>query len=300
MCAVKTMDLIKTFGRKRAIDGLNVEFGENRITGLIGRNGAGKTTLLKLIAGYYKPTGGAVSVFGKNPFNSLAASINMIYIDDNMAFPQSLNVGEIIAEMKRFYHAFDTALANSLLDYYELDKKQRTSKLSKGMRSTFYAIIGIASRAALTIFDEPTTGMDAAVRKDFYRILLKEYIAYPRTVIISSHLLGELSGLLEDIVLIDSGRLVKVLTADEAETYAVGLHGPEQAVLKIIGCRQVLHREERAPGIVFIAAKAPLTAEATLQARESGVELQSVKADDLCIYLTQNGRGGIDDVLRRA
>jgi ABC-2 type transport system ATP-binding protein len=95
----------------------------------------------------------------------------------------------------------------------------------------------MAARAALTIFDEPTTGMDTAVRKDFYRALLREYIAFPRTVVLSSHLLGELSGLLEDIMLIDGGRLVSMMTADEA--------------------------------------------------------------DDLCIYLTQKGKGGIDDALRR-
>lgn len=299
MEAVKTTGLVKAFGRKRAIDGLSVGIAENRITGLIGRNGAGKTTLLKLIAGYYRPTAGAVAVFGQNPFNSPAVSTSLIYVDDTTAFPQSLNLGEIISEMKRFYKNFDAKLADTLLDYFEISKKQRTLKLSKGMRSTFNTVVGIAARAPLTIFDEPTTGMDAAVRKDFYRVLLKEYIEFPRTVLLSSHLLGELSGLLEDIVLIDGGRLVEVFTAGEAEAYAVGLRGPEQAVMKVAGSRGVLHREELTPGIVCLALKGQLTPEEALQARGLGVEPLPVKADDLCVYLTQNGKGGIDDVLRR-
>lgn len=298
MDAVQTSNLVKAYGKKRAIDGLNIHIAENQITGLIGRNGAGKTTLLKLIAGYYKPTEGAVSVFGQMPFNSLAVSSNMVFIDDNMAFPQSLNLYDITREMKRFYQSFDATLAGKLLDYFQLDKKQRPSRLSKGMRSTFYAVLGIAARASLTIFDEPTTGMDASVRKDFYRLLLKEYINYPRTVILSSHLLGELTGLLENIVLIDKGHLVAELTTEEAETYAIGVRGNPQAVVEIIGNRPILHREELAPGITYIVAKAPLNAEDAAKARESGLELQPISAEDLCIYLTQNGKGGIDDALR--
>jgi ABC-2 type transport system ATP-binding protein len=299
MNAVKITGLVKAYGRKRAIDGLSVEIAENRITGLIGRNGAGKTTLLKLIAGYSRPTGGEVAVYGKKPFNNLAVSSNMIFVDDSMVFPHALNLGEIMTEMQRFYRSFDTVLAGKLLEYYGIDRKLKTAKLSKGMRSAFYSIIGIAARAAVTIFDEPTTGMDAAVRKDFYRVLLKEYIEYPRTVLLSSHLLGELSGLLEDIILLDSGRLVDILAADEAEAYAAGLRGPESAVLKIAGGRQILHREELAPGMVFLAVKTPLTPEEALQARELGLEVLPVKAEDLCIYLTENGKGGIDDALRR-
>lgn len=299
MNIIETTDLVKTFGKIRAVDGLSVAFAGNRITGLIGRNGAGKTTLLRLIAGYSRPTDGGLTVFEKKPFNSLTVSSNMIFIDDNMAFPKSMTIGEILRELQSFYPRFDGALADKLLEYFGIEKKARCARLSKGMKSTLYAVFGIAARTPLTIFDEPTTGMDAAVRKDFYRVLLKEYIASPRTIILSSHLLGELAGLLEDIVLIDKGRLVEKFTADMAETYAVGLRGPEPAVLEVLGSRQVLHRENLTPDIVYMAAKTPLTATEANRARELGLELVSVKTDDLCIYLTQTGKGGIDDAIRR-
>jgi ABC-2 type transport system ATP-binding protein len=300
MGAIQANDLVKTFGKKRAVDGLTVAFGENRITGLIGRNGAGKTTLLKLIAGYYKPTSGDIRVFGLKPFNSPAVSCGMIFVDDAMGFPQALNLADISAQLRRFYPNFDRALYDALLDYFGLDQRLKPARLSKGQRSTLYTVIGIAVRAPLTIFDEPTTGMDAAVRKDFYRLLLKEYIACPRTVILSSHLLGELKGLLEEIVLIDSGRLVDVLRADEAETCAIGVRGNPQAAAQLTGGKPVLHREELAAGIVTVVIRAALSAEETARAHALGLELQPVSVDDLCIYLTQNGRGGIDDALKRA
>lgn len=300
MNAVETTELTKTYWKKRAVDGLSMQIGKNRITGLIGRNGAGKTTLLKLMAGYLKPTSGTVTVFEKKPFNDLEVASDLIFVDDAMQFPPLFSLGEIIGTMPRFYPNFDLDFAYKLLDYYALNKKQRTAELSKGMRSTFYAIIGIAARAPLTILDEPTTGMDEAVRKEFYRILLKEYIAFPRTIVLSSHLLGELSGLLEDIVLIDRGRLVKKMSADEAETYAVGLRGSAQAVLQVAGERPILYREEFIAGQLFLAVQGSLSPQEMMRARELGVELQPVETNVLCIYLTQSDKGGIDDVLRRA
>lgn len=297
MNTIECDGLVKTFGKKRAIDGLTVQIGENRITGLIGRNGAGKTTFLKLAAGFLRPTGGSLRVFGQTPFNSLYVSGNLIFVDDAMAFPQSLTIGEILKELPRFYPNFDSGLAQRLLAYYGFDKSQRTLRLSKGQRSSFNGIVGIAVRAALTIFDEPTTGMDAAARKDFYRALLKEYIAFPRTVILSSHLLSELSGLLEEIVLIDEGRLCAAMTADEAESAAIGLRGSATAAETAAGARSVLHREQFADGL-FIVVKGALSAQEAVRAREAGVEILPVTADDLCIYLTQKRKRGIDDALR--
>jgi ABC-2 type transport system ATP-binding protein len=164
------------------------------------------------------------------------------------------------------------------------------------MRSTFNTIVGISAHCPLTIFDEPTLGMDTSARKDFYRTLLKDYIACSRTVILSSHLLGELSGLLEDILLIDAGRKVIHFTSDEAASYAVALRGKREAVEALVVGRQVLHREEFAPGEMFLVVQNNFTQEETVHIKEAGIELLPVTADDLCIYLTEKDKGGIDSV----
>lgn len=205
MNVVECNELIKIYGNSKALNNLSFTIEENKITGLIGRNGAGKTTLLKIIAGFLKQTSGDVKVFSENPFNSIKVSSNMIFIDDNMTLPETLNLTETLEAISGFYRNWDMELAKGLFNYFSLDPKQHYRSLSKGMKSTFNIIIGISCRSPLTIFDEPTTGMDAAVRKDFYRALLKDYIEVPRTIILSSHLLNEIEDILEEVLLIKEG-----------------------------------------------------------------------------------------------
>jgi len=125
-----------------------------------------------------RPTAGQVRVFGLDPFNSLKVSANLIFVDESMAFPP-FSLREILDEASKFYANWDKPLADGLFEYFALNPKQRHPNLSKGMKSTFNAIVGIAAHCPLTILDEPTSGMDSAVRRDFYRALLKDYIACP-------------------------------------------------------------------------------------------------------------------------
>ncbi|MGP7816433.1 ATP-binding cassette domain-containing protein [Niallia sp. 01092] len=176
MIVVKCKNLEKRYKHHTAVNNLSFTIEENKITGLIGRNGAGKTTLLKMIAGHYKKSAGDLKVFSEDPYASLKVSTNMIFVDDQMVFPPSLTLSEIFQYAKSFYANWNDPLAKGLFDYFSFHPKTLHHKLSKGMKSTFNMIIGLAARCPLTIFDEPTTGMDAAVRQDFYRALLKDYI----------------------------------------------------------------------------------------------------------------------------
>lgn len=172
-------DLTKRYQSDLALVNVNCTIQKNTITGVIGRNGAGKTTFMKLIAGYLKKTSGELEVMGENPFSSLNVSANSIFIDDQMSLPTSLNLNELLETFATFYPNWNGELAKELMTYFNLPQKAYVQSLSKGMRSTFHAIIGFAARCPLTIYDEPTTGMDAAVRRDFYRALLKDYLAFP-------------------------------------------------------------------------------------------------------------------------
>lgn len=299
MNVIQGKDITKSFGKIRAIDHLSFEIEENKITGLIGRNGAGKTTLLKMIVGYIKPTSGELEVYSRNPFNSLAVSANTIFVDDNMTFPNSLTLKDILAEAARFYANWDSGLVSGLFDYFSFNPKQPHSNLSKGTKSAFNSILGIASRCPLTIFDEPTTGMDSAVRKDFYKALLKDYLEYPRTIILSSHLLSELEEILEDILLLNQGTKRLHLPVTELRGFAVGIRGNAQAVLSFIEGKEIIFQEEFAQGSLYVVIKKELLEQQLDQVRQSALEVLPVSTDDLCVYLTAKAKGGIDDVFKR-
>lgn len=299
MKVIECNSLSKKFGSLRAVSNFSFSLDSSKITGLIGRNGAGKTTLLKLIAGYYHPSGGSLQVFGENPFNNLKVSANLIFVDDNMVLPVSLNLGEILESAAGFYEHWDHKLALGLLDYYNLQPKQYHNNLSKGMKSTFNIILGIASRCPLTIFDEPTVGMDAAVRKDFYRALLKDFMQHPRTIILSSHLLNEINDILDDILLIKEGEKYLHMNIDELKVYALGLTGREEVIEEVTGGLDVFYRKKLGKDSVYVAARNLLPEESLQQAGRLGVEISPVTTDDLCVYLTARNKGGIDDVFDR-
>jgi len=300
MMSVLEFDSVtKTYGNKKALDTLTFTLGENKITGLIGRNGAGKTTMLKIAAGFMRESSGEVRVFGENPFNNLTVSANMIMIDNDMNLPAALSLEELLEAAANFYHNWDMKLARNLFDYFSLHPKQTHAGLSKGMKNTFNAILGLAARCPLTIFDEPTNGMDAGVRKDFYRALLKDYIAHPRTIIISSHHLNEVEDILEDILLLKDGKQFLHMSVEDLREYAVVVSGKEEAINSWLRGHEVFHKSEVSFGRTYAVIRNDLSDDQIAAATKSGLEFSTISNEDLCLYLTSQEKGGIDDVFNK-
>ncbi|MEH7224217.1 ABC transporter ATP-binding protein [Bacillus sp. JJ1566] len=296
MNAIGVQNVSKHYGGIKALDQLTFTIEPNTITGVIGRNGAGKTTLLKIIAGFYPASTGEVLVFSENPFNNLKVSSNLIFVDDNMAFPPWLNLAEILNASASFYPKWDGDLAKRLFDYFDLNPKQLHHHLSKGMKSTFNMIIGLSSRCPITIFDEPTTGMDAAIRKDFYKALLKDYIAHPRTILFSSHLLNEIDSILENVLLVRNGRVALHQPIDDLKEYAVGLRGKTNLIEQVTKGMEVIYVEDIGNDYTYSAVKSNYPEATWQEAKKLGIELSPVATEDLCVYLTAKNKGGINDV----
>ncbi|TFE02068.1 ATP-binding cassette domain-containing protein [Jeotgalibacillus salarius] len=294
MTVIECRHLEKRYKNGAGVKDADFTIQENTITGIVGRNGTGKTTLLKTIAGYLKKTGGEVSVFGENPFNSLNVSANSMYLDEYTMFSNALTTKDILDHHGRFYPNWDAGLAQRLADYFSIPMKVGTDYLSKGQKNTFYGILGLAARCPLTIFDEPTTGMDASVRKDFYRALLKDYLAHPRTILISSHHLDEIDELIEDLLLIDGGRSVLHLPVEEVKEYAMSVSGPSLQVKQWSDNQEVIVHLEDKGGLSTVIVKNHFTAAEKAAARD--LRFTPVSASDLCVYLTRRNKGGIDDV----
>lgn len=295
MNVIECKGLTRVYGGMKALNNLSCVIEENKITGVIGRNGAGKTTLLKIIAGWIKESAGEIKVFSEHPFNNLRVSANSIFIHDGMALPQGLNLSEILDQGARFYQNWDKKLAIRLFDYFSLPPLQNYTGLSKGMKSTFLMIFGLAARCPLTIFDEPTTGMDQAVRKDFYRALLKDYLAHPRTILISSHHLNEIEDLLEDLLLLDHGKEKLHMPIADFSQYAIGIQGNKNVVDEWTANREVIYTKSYGSSLYAVVQNhfSKLDLQKAMQA---GLDISPVTPSDLCVYLTGKTKGGIDDV----
>lgn len=299
MTIISCEGVTKDYGRTKALNNLSFSIEKNKITGLIGRNGAGKTTILKMIVGHHQASSGHLKVFGEEPFNNLLVSANSIFVDDQMVFPSSLNLMSILKVAGSFYENWDEKLAENLLDYFSLSPNQYHDKLSKGMKSTFHMIVGLSARCPLTIFDEPTTGMDAAVRKDFYRALLKDYLAHPRSFIISSHHLNEIEALIEDVLLMKDGKEFLHLPISDLKEYAVSLKGKSVVLQEWLKAdKEVIHQEGIGDELTYLVVKNPISDSELQRARQMGLEVAGVSPSDICVYLTSKHRGGIDDVFK--
>lgn len=300
MSVIECNQLVKVYQNNRALDGISFTIEDHKITGLIGRNGAGKTTLLSIVAGLLKPSAGEMKVFSEPPFNSLFVSANTIFVHDKMNLPASLSLQEILQVAGSFYQNWDMKLAEGLFKYFSFKSNDQYDMLSKGRKSTFNAILGIAAHCQLTIFDEPTTGMDATVRQDFYRSLLKDYLAYPRTIIVSTHHLNEMEDLFEDILLIKNGKALLHMAAADLKEYALGLQGPEAIIRNWTQSREVLYTKTLGIDSTYAVVKHDFTDTQLEQLAIEGIMASPVSLSDLCIYLTGSTKGGIDDVFSKA
>ncbi|WP_199170081.1 ATP-binding cassette domain-containing protein [Sporosarcina sp. P20a] len=295
MPAITLKNVTKSYRSITVLNQLNLEIRENVITGLVGRNGVGKTTLMKMVAGFIKESGGELRVFGERPFNSLKVSANIIFIDDMMGFPDALTLGDLLKECERFYENWDQDLAMRLLEYFKLPLSLNHRILSKGKRSTFNAVVGIATRCPLTMFDEPITGMDAGARRDFYRALLKDYLAHPRTILLSSHHMEEMEDLLEDILLIDGKDIAFHGSITELQEKFISLQGKENVLKQYANRYAVIHKSSAGPLTEWIVDNDHTTSELT-ELKQAGIRVSAVSASEAYLAMTGQTKGRVDDV----
>lgn len=300
MNIIESKRVTKVYGKVKALDELSFTLAENKITGLIGRNGAGKTTLLKIVTGLIRQTSGELTVFGNEPFNNLFVSANSIFINADLNLPDTLTLTDILEAASTFYKNWDAQLARKLFEYFSFHRTQSYRELSKGMKSTFNMILGLASRCKLTIFDEPTIGMDAAVRSDFYRALLKDYIAHPRSILISSHHLDEIEHLLEDVLLLKAGKVRLHQTMSMLREWAIGVRGKKSKLGRWLENKEVIYKQTIGSDEQYVVIRNDLNEAELTEATMKNVSIHPVKPSELAIYLTGNANGGIDDVFHEA
>lgn len=279
---VNVEHVTKKYNGNLALDDVSFTLDEPKIYGLLGRNGAGKTTFMDILAGHNVATSGMITINGENPFDHQQISEQICLIKEGDNFKKDLKIKHVLNIYECFYPTWDKELALDLIKQYKLPMNARVKSLSKGMESALGIIVGLSSKAQITIFDEPYIGLDAAARKRFYNVLLEEYEKEPRMIIFSTHLIDEVSLMFEEVLILQEGKLVLQEDAESLRNRTCIVSGTEEEVESFIEGKEVLDRKKLA-GMMTAHIFAPAE-----EAQQHGLTAENIPIQDLMIYLTES------------
>ena len=217
---IEITNLSRRYGKLDAVNGLSLRVSPGRCYGFFGRNGAGKTTTIKCLLNLLRPTAGTVRVFGLDPQkDEVAIKSRIAYVPDVVAFYPWMTVRDTLNYLASFRKHWNHDIEKDLLSRFHLDEKQKASALSKGQKTQVALISAVAPEPELLLLDEPTSGLDPIVRREFIQTVIGAYQSGDpgsRTVFVSTHLIAEFEGLIDEFTIIDHGRELLSLEADTA------------------------------------------------------------------------------------
>jgi ABC-2 type transport system ATP-binding protein len=281
--AISATGLTRRYRDHTALDGIDLAISGGSITGLLGRNGAGKTTLLRILAGQEFPSSGSVRVLGAAPTENESVLRRLVLVREDQVYPD-IKVAQALRAASWFYPNWDATLASSLLDEFGLQGSKAVDKLSRGQRSALGITIGLAARCEVTLFDEPYAGLDAVARQLFYDRLLADFAAFPRTVLLSTHLIDEAAALFEGVVVINRGQVVLDVAAEGLRGAAIRVSGPCLAVDALAEGRTVWQRRQLGSQASLVMT-GPLSAQEREQARSSGLDLTALSLQQIVVQV---------------
>lgn len=287
---IEIKNINKSYSDIEALKNINLNIEKNKIYGLIGRNGAGKTTLMKIVASQLNPTKGSILIEGKKIGTNYTDFQNICLVKDS--FGKAFETGTLI-KLKTFfkmasevYKNWDQKYFDYLCKQFDVNLNKYYSKLSRGMKTAVGLVLGLASRADITMFDEPYIGLDAVSREMFYDELQKDYIKHPRTIIISSHLINELENIFEKVIFIDNG---KIIINDEVENVTSNyylLQGKEKDIEKHLLDFTVMHKE-KLRSLASYAVKGSLNETDKKKIIGDNIDINKVSLQKILYYLTK-------------
>ncbi len=230
MSKIELSGVTKKFGKVTALKDVTLTFEENKIYGLLGRNGAGKSTMLNLISNRLFPTSGEIRIDGEISAENDNALSKIYCMSDKDLFPDTMKVIDVFKITKDFYPQFDMDYAKALGKKFELNETKKIKGLSTGYRSILKLVTALASNAPIVFFDEPVLGLDAHHRELFYRELITKYAETPATYVISTHLIEEASDIIENVVILKDGKLIKNCDTQELLSEGYTVSGAATAV----------------------------------------------------------------------
>ena len=207
---IEIQNLSRRYGKLDAVNGLSLTVRAGKCYGFFGRNGAGKTTTIKCLLNLLRPNSGTARVFGLDPQkHEVAVKSRLAYVPDMVAFYPWMTVRDTLEYLASFRKNWNGDIESDLLKRFQLDPNQKASHLSKGQRTQLALIGAICPEPELLVLDEPTSGLDPIVRREFIETVIGAYQSGDpgrRTVFVSTHLISEFEGLIDEFTIIEQGR----------------------------------------------------------------------------------------------
>ena len=279
---LKAEGLCKSYGTQEVLSNLDLTIEPGKIYGLIGRNGVGKTTLLSILTGQNTHNAGYVT-YNDQPVWENQEALNDLCFSRELQptmfnGPNNLKVSHYIKSGAIFYPNWDQEYADALMAEFKLDPKKKIAQLSKGQMSMVTILIALASKAPITILDEPVAGLDVVMRERFYRLLLEDFVQTERTFIVSTHILEEAASVFERVIILDEGRVIEDCPTDELVDQFRYVSGREDVVDEVCRGLEVLstHKMGRHKTVAVRGGGVKLDAALAADVDVSPMSLQNV------------------------
>ena len=278
-------DLVMKYQSKEVLHHINLQIEGPAIVGFLGHNGAGKTTLLNILSSLIKPTSGEIRINDEVIFDQADKMSQICFIAESGNFQDNLTINEVLKCNQLFMPNWDAEYAEELIIKFHLNKKAKVKSLSKGMVSALGIITGLASRAPVTIFDEPYIGLDAAGRNLFYDLLIEDYAEYPRIIIMSTHLIDEASELFNHVIIMQEGKILLQDDYISLQQKLVTVSGKKALVNEFIEGETIYFQSE------FLNEKSVVMLNHEgIKKDTSGLKFEAVKLQELMILLSKQYR----------
>ncbi len=278
-------NLNKSYGKTKVLSNINLKLEKNKIYGLLGRNGVGKTTLLNIISNQIRSDSGNVKYEGNEVYENIEVVENICIIKES-ELPTEDKVKKIFKIASMLYKDWDEEYKDVLIEEFNLNINKKYHRLSRGNQTIVGLIIGLASRAPLTLFDEPSLGLDAAYRYKFYNLLLKDVESNPRTVILSTHLIDEVTNLFEEIIILKDQEVYVHDDVTNLMGKSYYLNGRLEHILPIIEDKQIINKENFGSSSI-IALFDELSENMKKELKDNNVEISNIPLQKLFVYLTE-------------
>ncbi len=225
MITVEIENVSKSFGDKKVIDDINLKMLDGHTYALLGRNGSGKTTLMNLITTRYLPDSGSIRLIGEEAYENDRVLSDICYMKDFVPVFSDLKPVKIFGMARKHYSRWNEELQHRLTEFFRIDEKSVYGLMSKGQQTAVGLIIGLCSGTRILLFDEIYSGLDAVYRKELYNLIMEEQERYTRTMILTSHLIEEMTNVFTDVIILHNGKVIFTDDIENVQRYSKKLTG---------------------------------------------------------------------------